>query len=310
MSATSPAAARKYRVTVLAGGPSAERAVSLLSGAAVAAALRARGHEVFEADIRPDDLEALDEPADVIFPALHGTFGEDGALQRIMEERGLRFVGSGAAASAEAMDKVRTKRALVGLGVMLPRDIVVTKSRLDDGPPPISVPVVVKPVDQGSSVATYIVRDQAALPAALKDVVGRFGQALVEQFIAGDELTVGIIGNEALPPICIRPKRAFYDYDAKYIDDATEYLFDAGHPAALLSTLRTQSLRIFRHLGCRHLARADWIVDERGRPWFLEVNTIPGFTSHSLVPKAAAHAGICFEELVERLVRMAAGDLA
>jgi D-alanine-D-alanine ligase len=135
-------------------------------------------------------------------------------------------------------------------------------------------------------------------------VVAGFGQALVEQFIAGDEVTVGMFGELTLPPICIHPKREFYDYEAKYVDAATEYLFDS-HPATLLEQVQALSRRVFEQLGCRHLARVDWMVDSQGRVWFLEINTIPGFTSHSLVPKAAARAGVPFDELVERLVFMA-----
>jgi len=298
-------AARPLRIPVLAGGPSAEREVSLLSGAAVAAALRQRGHNVLISDIGPDNLAALEHPADVIFPALHGTFGEDGTLQAIMEARGLTYVGSQARASALAMDKDRTKHALRGLGVNLPAHVIVTAAELAGGVPSIALPVVVKPVDQGSSVATFIVRNKGDLPGALQAVVERYGRAMIEQFIAGDELTVGLLDHEPLPPLCIRPKRLFYDYEAKYHAEDTEYLFEAGFSVGLLSEARMQSLRVFRHLGCRHLGRVDWIVDADGRLWFLEVNTIPGFTSHSLVPKAAAHVGICFDELVERLVLLA-----
>ena len=293
------------RITVLRGGPSAEREVSLASGQAVADALRRRGHEVYEADISPNDLAALDHPADVVFPALHGTFGEDGQLQRIMEARGIRFVGSGAAASQLAMDKVASKARVQELGLDTPAFAVWTADVEPALPSGLSWPVVVKPADQGSSVATFIVREPDAYQDAVGEVVAQFGRALVEQFIAGEELTVGILGDQALPPICVRPRRAFYDYEAKYQDDATEYLFDAGHPAALLEQAREQSRQVFAALGCRHLGRVDWMVDGAGCLWFLEVNTIPGFTSHSLVPKAAAETGIAFDVLVEKLVLMA-----
>lgn len=291
------------RVTVLAGGPSAERAVSLESGRAVAEALRARGHAVRVCDVAPDDLGALEAPCDVVFPALHGSFGEDGQVQRILEERGIRFVGSGSRASALAMDKVRTKQRASALGIDTPEFEVVTEPRAVLAPP-----VVVKPVDQGSSVETSIVKSLADLAPALERVVRRFSRALVERFIEGDEVTVGILEGRPLPPIAIRPKAAFYDYHAKYHDDRTEYLFDAGLSADALSALQAGSLRLFRDLGCRHMARVDWMVDRAQRPWLLEVNTIPGFTSHSLLPKAAAHAGVSFEQLVDRLVRLASED--
>lgn len=292
---------RKLCVTVLAGGPSAEREVSLASGAAVAAALRRRGHEVFLADIGPDDLSALERPADVVFPALHGRFGEDGTLQAIMQARGLRFVGTQAEGSARAMNKVAAKHTALELGVATPGYQLVDSP----GAVTLGLPAVVKPPAEGSSVATTIVQAPEELAAAVSGVVATYGQALVEQFIAGDEITVGILGRQTLPPILVRPRRGFYDYAAKYHDDRTEYVFETGRSAAVLAELAELSLRVFDALGCRHLARVDWIVDRDEHPWFLELNTIPGFTSHSLVPKAAARIGIEFDELVERLVCMA-----
>lgn len=294
------------RVTVLCGGPSAEREISLESGRAVAAALERCGHDVYMSDIGPDDLRALDHPCDVIFPALHGTFGEDGQVQRIMEERGLRFVGADARASALAMNKVATKQLAENAGIETPPYEVWTSNEIANGAvSQMTVPVVVKPVDQGSSVGTAIVREEAALGAALRAAAACSGRVLVEKFVGGDELTVGIIGTEPLPPICIRPKRNFYDYEAKYADDATEYLFDAGYGADVLKRAQELSCKLFTQLGCRHLGRVDWIIDAGLRLWLLEINTLPGFTSHSLVPKAAAHVGVSFEELVDRLVRMA-----
>jgi D-alanine-D-alanine ligase len=299
-------ARRPLRVTVLCGGPSAEREVSLDSGRSVAEALRRHGHTVFVSDIAPEQLGGLDQPADVVFPALHGPFGEDGTVQRLMETRGLPFVGSGSRASAVAMDKVASKQAVRALGIDTPDFEVWDAAALQTRTGPrVSLPVVVKPVDQGSSVATLVVREPAEFLPAVRQVVLRFRRALVEQFIAGDELTVGIVGAQALPPICIRPKRAFYDYTAKYEDNATEYLFDAGHPADLLARAQDLSQRVFAGLGCRHLSRVDWMIDGNARLWFLEINTLPGFTSHSLVPKAAQRAGVPFDELVERLVFMA-----
>lgn len=292
------------RVTVLAGGPSAEREVSLESGRAVADALRRRGHQVAVADIAPDNLSALDAPADVVFPALHGPFGEDGQLQGILERRRIPFVGSGADASAIAMDKVASKRCAIELGIRT-SDFEV----LEPGQQPTLVPpVVVKPIDQGSSVGVQIVREEAALRAAVDAATRRFKRAMVERFVEGDEITVGIVENRPLPPICVRPKSAFYDYHAKYHDDRTEYLFDTGLSAAALASVSRDSLRLFERLGCRHLGRVDWIVDRAGVPHFLEINTLPGFTAHSLTPMAAARAGVPFDQLVDQLVRMALKD--
>lgn len=302
----SPEDRHVLRVTVLCGGPSAEREVSLASGQAVADALRRCGHQVFVADIGPHNLQALEHPADVVFPALHGTFGEDGTVQRILEAREIAYVGSDSRASARAMDKVITKRLAIEAGIDTPAFEVWEAQTLGQCEvPELPLPLVVKPVDQGSSVATRIVHEQGALRPALEVAVGKFGRAVVEQFIVGDELTVGIIGDQPLPPICVRPKRAFYDYAAKYEDGATEYLFESGHSAELLARAQELSMSMFARLGCRHLARVDWMTDARERLWLLEVNTLPGFTVHSLVPKAAAHIGIGFDELVEQLVQMA-----
>lgn len=294
------------RIVVLAGGPSAERSVSLQSGSAVAGALRRRGHEVIERDIGPRDLSALDLQHDVVFPALHGTFGEDGGLQRLMQDRGLRFVGSRADASACAMDKWSTKQLARQIGLDTPPAEIWDPARqTQEGLPSFGLPLVVKPVDQGSSVATFIVKQEADFGPAVHEVIRQFGQALIEQFIAGREITVGIVGTQVLPAIWIRPKRAFYDFAAKYEDDATEYLFDTGLPSGVVAALQAASRRLFERMGCRHLGRIDWIVDDAQRAWLLEVNTMPGFTSHSLVPMAAARAGIPFDELVDRLVHMA-----
>lgn len=304
------AGARRLSVTVLYGGPGAERAVSLDSGKAVAEALRRRGHKVYLADITPDNLAALDRAADVVFPALHGTWGEDGKLQTILEERGVRFVGAGSAASALSFDKVACKDLAAAAGIPTPAYFVVERDKPDAAASPWQGPVVVKPVDQGSSVDTFVVKRESDFLPAVETVLGHHGRALVETYIAGEELTVGILGDRPLPSICIRPRAEFYDYEAKYEDGATEYVFDAGLPAALLESAATMSMGMFAGVGCRHLARVDWMLDREQRLWFLEINTLPGFTSHSLLPKAAARIGIAFDELVERLVRLTYEDQA
>ncbi len=299
---------RKLRVTVLCGGPSAEREVSLNSGRAVADALRTAGHEVFVSDIGPDQTAALDVPADVIFPALHGPFGEDGTVQRMMEARGLRFVGPDSKASALAMDKVATKQCVARGGIESASfevwDAAWLASRRSSQLP---FPVFAKPVDQGSSVGSGVVETPSALEPFLRPIVEKFGRVLVEQFIPGDELTVGIVGDQTLPPICIRPKQGFYDFHAKYKASDTEYVFEAAAPE-VLALAQQLSRRVFELVGCRHLSRVDWILDRSGKLWFLEINTLPGFTSHSLVPKAAAQVGISFEQLCDRLVQMACED--
>jgi D-alanine-D-alanine ligase len=296
----------KLRVTVLCGGPSAEREISLQSGQAIAAALQRKGHHVHTADIGPNDLSALDHPTDVIFPALHGTFGEDGTLQRILEGRRVPFVGSGSEASAWAMDKVRTKEAALELGYKTPAYEVWTPSDVDErDDSTLHLPVIVKPIDQGSSVATSIVKQPDDLRPAIANTAKQFGRALVEEFVPGVEMTCGLVGDRNLPPVCIHHKHDFYDFNTKYYTNDTEYDVKPDYPAEMMERARQQSRGLFKHLGCRHLSRVDWIVDPDHELWLLEINTLPGFTSHSLVPKAAGLIGIEFDELVDLLVHMA-----
>ncbi len=292
-----------WNITVLSGGPSDEREVSLASGQAVSEALRARGHRVTLRDIGPEDLSALDIPADMVFIALHGAFGEDGTIQRILEERGIVFCGSGATASALAMNKVAAKLRLLEHDLPTPTFDVATAARIHHVVSRWRTPAVVKPVSSGSSVDTHIVRHAGGLRQAVEQVVGRHGEALVEEYIEGPELTVGILGRTALPVCQICTKREFYDYQAKYIDDDTKYLFDVDLPARLLESVQAMSVEAVAALGCRDLARVDWMVDQvTHQPTILEINTIPGFTNHSLVPKAAARIGLSFEDLCQQIV--------
>jgi len=302
---------RTFDVTVLRGGPGSEREVSLMSGRAVAEALARAGHRVTAADIHPDDVGALDrEDLEVVFIALHGEFGENGRVQELCEARGLTYVGSGPAASELAMDKHLSKQVFRQAGVLTPDWAVVGA---DDGSarrrralaavPPACV---VKPVDSGSSVDVTIARDAEARDAALAGVLDRYGRAMVEAFVDGRELTVGVLAERPLPVIEIIPREAFYNYVAKYEDDGTRYVADPDLPAGVREALPAAALKVHRALGCRDLSRVDFILDAQGRPWALEANTIPGFTSHSLVPKAAAAAGIDFASLCDRLVRLAA----
>lgn len=295
----------RMRVTVLAGGVGVEREVSLQSGRGVADACRRLGHAVEVRDIRPDDLSALDAPTDFVFIALHGEFGEDGELQLELQSRGLPYCGSGPLASRVAFNKVEAKkrfmRAAVPTADYYVFDANTSGSELSKAP----LPCVVKPIASGSSVHTSIVRDAESVRAAVRERVKAEGDVLVERYIRGPELTVGILGERALPVCQIRTKREFYDYQAKYIDDDTEYLFDIDLPAALLSRVQELSIAAHRALGCEVFSRVDWMIDEATlEPFALEVNTIPGFTSHSLLPKAAARVGVGFDELVSRIIRM------
>jgi D-alanine-D-alanine ligase len=294
---------RKLRITVLAGGPSAERDVSLKSGQAIASALESAGHSVQLADISPDSLDALDIPSDMVFIALHGTFGEDGQIQRILEQRGITYCGCDARASALAMDKAAAKCRFVEADIPTPRFEVITPQRVDKILVGWRVPVVIKPTNEGSSVGCHIVQEAEQLEPTLRWLMSEHERCLIEQYIKGWELTVGILGETALPPIQIRTRRKFYDYQAKYIDNDTEYLFDIDLPAALLEEIQALSVKAHQALDCREFSRVDWMVDETTlRPYVLEINTIPGFTDHSLLPKAAQHIGFSFADLCQQIV--------
>ena len=294
----------RLNILVLAGGPSAEREVSLMGGRNVADALSGLGHAVTLADITPDNLSALNTPGvDVVFPVLHGPWGEDGQLQAILDRRGLAYPGSGPAASALAMDKVASKVAFRARGLPTP-DWQVLTAVPDQWAG--QLPVVVKPIDQGSSVDMAIARDAEKFRGTVRAVCARYGRCMVEQFVAGRELTVGVLDGDALPPIeIIVHGHEFYDYKAKYFDDSTEYLVEPALPPAVRADLMQLALAAHRTLGCRDFSRVDFICPAAGRPMLLEVNTIPGFTSHSLLPKAAAKAGLDFASLCQKLVELA-----
>ncbi len=292
-------------ILVLAGGPGAEREVSLQSGTAVHDALTKLGHRPIMRDISSEDLAALEIPVDFVFIALHGEYGEDGAVQEELDRRGIRYSGCGAESSRTAMNKATTKQLAINAGIKTPAFEVVSMDNVAGIADRLGAPAVVKPVDSGSSVDMTIARSNEVLQEAANQLVTKYGRALVERFVTGPELTVGILGNEALPVCEIRTKREFYDYNAKYIDDDTEYLFDLDLPADTVRSVQALSLAVHRILGCRVLSRVDWMLDEStGEPELLEVNTIPGFTSHSLVPKAAARVGVDFAQLCQRVVEL------
>jgi D-alanine-D-alanine ligase len=292
------------RITVLRGGCSRERDVSLVSGAAVAQGLRDAGHEVFEADILPDDLSALDRPCDVVFPVLHGAFGEDGQLQAILEARRLPFVGSGSAASRVAMDKIQTKQRWRAAGLPTPAWHVATASDPTLGA--VGAPCVVKTRDSGSSIGVYVCHDAGEALTHVRRIVGESGSALVEQFIHGTELTIGVLEGRALPAIRIAYASGFFDYRAKYSEGGAAHDFDTRLPEALVRSIQQDALRAHEVLGCRDLSRTDVMVDPAGGFHLLEINTLPGFTPRSLLPEAAARIGISFTDLVHQLARRAA----
>ncbi|MCC6579830.1 MAG: D-alanine--D-alanine ligase [Phycisphaeraceae bacterium] len=303
------------KVMVLAGGPDRERPVSLVGGEQVAAALKQAGHEVMLRDIGPDDLSALDAfvqwGGDVLFPVMHGSWGEGGPLQQLLDARKLPYVGSGAPASSLCMDKHRTKLALEQHGLPTPPYELLSLGQKRS----LKAPVVLKATHEGSSIDLFICRQESEAEHAMAQLHERHARVLVERFVTGKELTVGILGTPgrgragtiALPPICIVPATEYYDYQAKYTREDTRYLFDAGEMGltpAVLELAKSASLQAHQACGCRHLSRVDLIVDASGKPWILEINTLPGFTTHSLVPKAAARMGIDMVTLVDRLARM------
>lgn len=300
-------------VLLLAGGISSERRVSLESGAAIASALNRIGHHVVTLDISPTDISALDQqPCDLVFPALHGLFGEDGQVQRLMEERGLAYVGSGPAACEIAMDKARTKQLLVEAGLSTPPWRVAWKNNprpWGDLCAEIGYPQVVKPVNGGSSVDCHICNTPDDALAALSQSLERNPAMLIEKCICGPEITVGILDGYPLPLIQIKSQADFYDYPAKYHRDDTLYIFDIALPATTLQSAQAAAVQCHQHIGARHLSRVDIMIDAQTlEPFILEINTMPGFTSHSLVPKAAAEANISFDALCDRLCRMALRD--
>jgi D-alanine-D-alanine ligase len=298
------------KVAVLRGGVGREREVSLESGRCVAEALAQAGLEVVTSDIGPDDLLVLDRrDIDVFFPALHGEFGEDGQLQQIFEERRLVYTGSGPEASRRAFDKMESKRLFARAGVAVPPVVEFARGAepagLQEQLQPLGERFVIKPLRQGSSVGVHIAGSGRDAVDAACHVREEFGDCMIESFIAGRELTVGVLGRRALPLIEIRSQTGFYDYQAKYMDNRTEYLFDTIADESVRSRLGQAALACFDALGCRDFARVDFILSDNGTPYVLEVNTIPGFTTHSLLPKAAGRIGLSMSELCVRIVRAA-----
>ncbi len=293
-------------VVVLAGGPSRERDVSQSSGQSIANALKEAGFNVILADITPDNPDALDIQADVFFPALHGEFGEDGQLQAIMERRNLIFCGSPSHACQLAMNKYKAKLKILELNIPTPRfDFAEKEQDISSASACWSMPVVVKPITQGSSLGITIVRDASELKGVIEKTLNDYGPVLIEQFVEGRELTVGILAGKALPIIEIRTQREFYDYDAKYQDDETEYIFVEDLSETMYKHIQELSLIAAQGLGLRDFCRIDWRLSTQNQPWFLEANAIPGFTEHSLLPKAAQQAGYSMPELCKTIVELA-----
>jgi len=292
------------RVAVLMGGDSSEREISLKSGAAVLQGLQKRGLNVAAFDPVEHPIEALRD-YDRAFIVLHGRGGEDGVIQGVLESLQIPYTGSGVLASALAMDKLRTKQLWKGVGLPTPDfQLLQHLSDLDHAAARMGFPLMVKPVCEGSSIGMARVESQAELQKAWGAAQQFAGAVIAEQWIEGAEYTVAILGDQPLPVIYLQTPHGFYDFEAKYLAEDTQYLCPCGLDKAAEEALQQLALRAFQALDCRGWGRADIMMDNSGNPWLLEINTVPGMTDHSLVPMAASHAGISFQQLVWRVLEL------
>jgi D-alanine-D-alanine ligase len=293
------------KVAVLMGGRSGEREVSLKSGAAVLAALQRQGVDAhaFDPAERPlHDIEGFDRA----FIALHGRYGEDGTIQGALELLGIPYTGSGVMASAVGMDKWRTKLLWRAAGTVTPDfELVTADSDLAAIEQKLGLPLFVKPANEGSSIGISKVKQAGGLKAAYELAAKADPLVIAEQFVGGGEYTVGILGDQVLPIIRIVPANEFYDFEAKYLRDDTQYLCPCGLPAEQEAQIQAEALQAFRAIGGRGWGRVDFLMDAAGKHYFLEVNTSPGMTDHSLVPMGAKAAGIGFDQLVLKILEMA-----
>jgi D-alanine-D-alanine ligase len=295
---------RDLTVGVVRGGTSAERPISLRSGRAVLNALRRVG--VRSVPIDPADAKGFREKVrgvDVLFLALHGNGGEDGVLQATLQRKGIAFTASGAEACRGSFNKLVSKRHFERLGIPTPEYIVVSRKDWKKKTCRFPTPFFVKPLDGGSSQGVFLVEDFPRSAVMIERSVKRYGRLLIEKRIAGREVTAGILVDLKLPVIEVRPKRAFYDYKAKYTKGMTEYIVPAPVPAKVAARVQRLAWKVHRGLGLAGFSRVDFMLDEKFRPYVLEVNSIPGMTELSLLPKAARAAGIGFEELCLRVLR-------
>jgi D-alanine-D-alanine ligase len=292
-------------IAVLMGGPGSEREVSLATARGVAKALRSLGSEVIEVDVRSEDFEVPKE-VEFAFNTIHGTFGEDGRLQRILDARGIPYTGDGAQESELAFDKIRSKRKFRDYGVTTPDWEVIQAGQRPTFPPPL----VVKAPREGSTVGVSIIHTQAEVGKGVAEAGKYDHELLVEKFIAGRELTIGILGREALPVLEIIPKGGFYDFNTKYpflnpqAGAGAEHVCPAKIDSVKTEQIQDFSLRAFRALGLKVYGRVDVMLAEDGTAFVLEVNTLPGMTEASLLPDAAAAAGISYVELCRRILEL------
>jgi D-alanine-D-alanine ligase len=295
------------KIAVLMGGPGSERDVSMATGKGVAKALRSLGAEVVEVDVKGAEF-ALPEGIELAFLSMHGTFGEDGQVQQILEDRGIPYTGENAAGSALAFDKIRSKEAFQEHDVTTPYWQIITLGQR----PTIPIPFVIKAPRQGSTVGVHIIRNERDVDAAIADASTYDRELLVEKFVAGRELTIGILGDQALPILEIIPKGGFYDFTNKYpflnpsAGGGAEHVCPAKIPEEQTRAIQALALRAHRALGLEVYSRVDVMLPENGEASVLEVNTIPGMTEASLLPEAAAAAGIGYADLCARIIELSA----
>jgi D-alanine-D-alanine ligase len=293
------------KIAVLMGGPGSERDVSLATGHGVSKALRSLGADVVEVDVHDENF-ALPKDVDLAFITIHGTFGEDGQLQEILEERGVPYTGDGVEASRAAFDKILSKEKFREYDVVTPEWEVIKAGQR----PTISVPLVVKPARQGSTVGVVIVKDASELDSAMAEAAKYDRKLLIEKFVSGRELTIGILGDLALPILEIIPKGGFYDFNNKYpflnpqAGGGAEHVCPAKIDPNKTKQIQKQALHAFRALGLVVYGRVDVLFTDSGDPFVLEVNTIPGMTEASLLPEAAAAAGINYVDLCARIIAL------
>jgi len=293
------------KIAVLMGGPGSEREVSLATGRGVAKALRSLGAEVIEIDVRNEDFQ-LPNDVDLAFITIHGTFGEDGQIQKILERRGIAYTGEGVTRSEIAFDKIRTKERFLEHGVTTPPWEVIHAGER----PTIPLPIVVKPPRQGSTVGVVIVKNENELESAINEASKYDCELLIEKFVSGRELTIGVLGDQALPILEIIPKGGFYDFNNKYpflnpqAGGGAEHVCPANIDAKKTKEIQELALRAFRAAGLQVYARVDAILSETGQPFILEINNIPGMTETSLLPEAAAAVGISYTDLCARIIAL------
>jgi len=299
------------KIAVLMGGPGSERAVSLATGRGVVKALRSLGCDVTDVDVRGTDF-TLPDDIELAFLTIHGTFGEDGQLQQILEDRGVPYTGEGVEGSSLAFDKIRSKEAFREHGVATPYWQTISAGQR----PTIPIPLVIKAPRQGSTVGVHIIRNEREIDAAIADASTYDRELLVEKFCAGRELTIGILGDQVLPIIEIIPKGGFYDFTNKYpflnpsAGGAAEHVCPAKIDPEKTDEIQQLALRAFRALDLKVYARVDVLLPDDGAPTVLEANTIPGMTEASLLPEAAAVAGISYPQLCARIIEISAKRLA